>query len=239
MIRSTLPPASNGQDPMFLLMQVTSAAFPTGSFTQSYGFESWLDERRIRTAADAEERLHLWLRHNLAKGDAVAVTQAFRHTLYGEEQHLAALNRQVGAVKFTREGREASEKSGQAWLAAFRDIFELEPILRLDERLSADGQRPHQAVVYGTGCAGLGFSEVQAAETFLWTSLSSLAAVIARLLPIGQVELQRMITAALPRVRDCTEIARTTPPDRMSASYSALDVAAMHHEVLATRLCIS
>ena len=94
-------------------------------------------------------------------------------------------------------------------------------------------------MVYGTGCAALGFSEAQAVETYLWTSFSGLAAVIARLLPIGQVELQRLITAALPRVRDCTEIARTTPLGRMSASYSALDVAAMHHEVLATRLCIS
>lgn len=239
MIESTLPSTSNGQDPMFLLMQVTSAAFPTGSFTQSYGFESWLDERQICTASDAEGRLRLWLRHNLAKGDAVAVTRAFRYTLYGEEKHLVNLNRQVGAVKFTREGREASEKSGRAWLAAFRDIFELAAIMRLDESLSANGQRPHQAVVYGTGCAALGFSEAQAVETYLWTSFSSLAAVVARLLPIGQVELQRMVTAALPLVRECTEIARTTPPSRMSASYSALDVAAMHHEVLSTRLCIS
>lgn len=239
MIGKALPPVPNGQDPMLLLMQVTNAAFPTGSFTQSYGFENWLDEHRIRTAAEAAERLRLWLRHNLAKGDAVAVTQAFRHTLYGEEQHLMALNRLVGAVKFTREGREASEKSGQAWLAAFQDIFDLAPVIRLRERLSADGQLPHQAVVYGTGCAALGFSEDQAVETYLWTSFSNLAAVIARLLPIGQVELQRMIADALPQVRECTEIARTTPPERMSASYSALDAAAMRHEVQTTRLCIS
>ena len=69
---------SNGGDRLLALLQVTNAAFPTGTFTHSYGFETWLHNGVISNAAEAEARCVDWLRFNLATGDAAAVGTAGR-----------------------------------------------------------------------------------------------------------------------------------------------------------------
>lgn len=232
-------PSNNGCDPFLSILQVTSSAFPTGSFSHSYGFECWLADRTIATPEEAEIRLRDWLRFTVATADAVAVAHAFRAALYTEMAGIAKLNRTVEALKLSREARQASAKSGAAFMAAFRDIFRLEVTQRLALIMDAHGQRPHHAVVYGVACAGMGWSETQTVETYLYGSFSGLAAVLGRLLPIGQSDLQRIIAAAAPLILECSEIARTRPLNGMSTLNSALDVASMRHERLPSRLCMS
>lgn len=229
----------NGGERLLALLQIANSAFPTGSFSHSYGFETWIHDGVIRTPADAERRCRDWLRYGVATGDGVAMVSAFRRTLYSDMDGLVELNLKVDALKLGREAKEASQKTGAAFLSACRDVFRLKEISRLDAAMQAAGIQPHHALVYGVAAAGMGFSEGQAIETFLWSGFSNLISVAGRLLPIGQVELQRMIAASAPLVEECAEIARTRDESTMASFYAALDAASMRHERLATRLCIS
>jgi urease accessory protein len=231
--------AGNGGERLFSLLQVANSSFPTGSFSHSYGFETWIHDGVIKTPADAERRCRDWLRYGVARGDGVAVVSAFRKTLYADMEGLVALNILVGALKLGREAKEASLKTGAAFLAASRDVFRLPEMIRLEAAMQGEGAQPHHAVVYGVTAAGMGFTEEQAIETYLWSGFSNLIAVAGRLLPIGQVDLQRMIAASAPLVEECAEIARTRDEEMMSSLYAGLDAASMRHERLATRLCIS
>lgn len=233
------PARQNGGEQFLTLLHISNASFPTGSFSHSYGMETLIHEGTIRTPADAEARCRRWLRYAIATADAVAVAAAHRRTLYEKMDGIAALNAKVGAIKLGREAKEASLKTGAAFLAACRDVFELPEIIQLDREMEARSQPPHHAIVYGVATAAIGLGQRQAVETFLWSGFSNLITVAARLLPIGQVDLHRIIAASATLVEECAEIALSRDEDRMSSAYAGLDAASMRHERQPSRLCIS
>jgi urease accessory protein len=230
---------SNGGDRLLALLQVTNAAFPTGAFTHSYGFETWLHDGTILKAADAEQRCTDWLRFNLATGDAAAVALAYRCCVFDKMEGVEAIDRQVGAIKLSRETRTASVMTGAALVASGKDIFDLPQISQLAEKIAAGECEGHHAIVYAALACGLGFSEKEAVTSFLWASFSSLVGVVQRLVPLGQTEAQRMVANAAALVEHCSEIARTRELRHLSSSFVTLDIASMRHERLQTRLCIS
>jgi urease accessory protein len=232
-------PLGNGGDQLFTLLQLTNASFPTGAFTHSFGFETWIHDGVIGDAREAERRCRSWLRYGIATCDAVALAQAYRAALDGDVERLVSLDSSVGAIKLARETRTASIMTGKALLAACRDIFELEGMRLYKRMMDAGSCEGHHAIIYGIAGAGLALGEAETVSSYLWSSFSSLVAVAQRLVPLGQVDAQRMVTAAGPLLDECATIARTRPPERMSSAYAALDAAAMRHERLPTRLCIS
>lgn len=230
---------SNGGDRLLALLQLTNASFPTGAFTQSYGFETWINEDVIGDVAEAERRCRDWLRFGVATGDAVAVVHAFRAAMDGDVGKLHELDALCGALKLGREARNGSTMTGRALIAATRDIFDLEGV-RLYGDMAASGQcAGHHAVVYGVAAAGLALNESETVTTYLWSALSNVVAINQRLTPFSQVDAQRIIVHASDLLDACADIARTRPLTRMSSTYAALDVAGMRHERLASRLCIS
>ncbi|GLK66924.1 urease accessory protein UreF [Hansschlegelia plantiphila] len=237
--RAAFRPQGNGGDQLLALLQLTNASFPTGAFTHSFGFETWIDAQVVADAAEAERRSRDWLRYAIATGDAVAVALSYRAALDGDVDALVALDAQVGALKLSRETRSASVMTGKALLAACRDIFELEGTRRF-EAIVADGAcEGHHAVLYGIAGAGLALGEAETVTSYLWSSIANLVAVTQRLVPLGQVDAQRIVKAAGPLIDECSAIARSRPAERMCSACAALDAAAMRHERLPTRLCIS
>jgi len=218
---------------------LTNAAFPTGAFTHSYGFETWIDDHTIKTAGDAERHCADWLRFNLATCDAVAAVLSHRCVLHDDFSGLARIDRQLGALKLSRESRSASQMTGAALITAGRDIFNPPQISRLAEMIRTGDCAGHHAVVYGTLSVGLGLNETETVTSFLWSGLSSLVGVVQRLVPLGQSEAQRIIAGAGALIDRCSDIARMRDLQSMAASLAALDVASMRHERLHTRLCIS
>lgn len=174
----------NGGDRLLAILQVTNAAFPTGAFTHSYGFETWIDGGAIDDAREAEIRCLDWLRFCLATGDAAAVALSRRSVVHDGMAGLAEIDRQVGAIKLSRESRDASTMTGASLIAAGRDIFALPQIGEFAALIRQGACDGHHAVVYGVLSAGLGFSEQEAVTSFLWTGLSSLVGVVQRLLPL-------------------------------------------------------
>lgn len=232
-------PRGNGGDQLFTLLQLTNPSFPTGAFSHSFGFETWIYNGAVGDAREAEYRCRAWIRYGIATCDAVAVAQAYRAALNGDAERLASLDRSLGAMKLARETRDASIMTGKALLAACRDIFDLEGMRRYRVMMDGGSCDGHHAIIFGTAGAGLGLGEAETVSTYLWSSFSSLIAVAQRLVPFGQVDAQRIVTAVGPLLDECAIIARTRQPERMSSAYAALDAAAMRHERLPTRLCIS
>ncbi len=230
---------SNGGDRLLALLQVSNAAFPTGTFTHSYGFETWLQNGAISNAGDAERRCFDWLRFTVATGDAAAVVLAYRACVFDDMEGIVEIDRNVTAIKVSRESRTASAMTGAALITAGKDIFALPQIARLAQKVGQGECEGHQATAYGTLAGGLGFTEQEAVTSFLWTSLSSLIGVVQRLTPLGQTESQRIVANAAPLVERCAEIAQSRELNQLASSFAALDIASMRHERIKSRLCIS
>lgn len=222
------------------LLQVATAAFPTGAFNHSYGFETWIDRESINDAASFECACRDWLLFAATPLDGVAVAHAQRFARLGDTASLIALDGTVGAMRLTKESRDASMKTGRSFLNTLSAVFETPQVVGDYVAAVRAGQCDgHQAVGFGAAAGAFGLSTGASVLAYLQSSLSNLASVGARLIPIGQVETQRILKRAWPLLLDCTRVAESTELSRMSANMVSLDVASMHHESLHTRLCMS
>ena len=189
---------TDAPDRLLYLLQVANASFPTGAFNHSYGFETWIDSGALDDAASFESACRDWLRYAAVPTDGAAVAHAHRRAATGDLDGLVDLDRIVGALKLSREAREASFKTGRALLGAYRDISRPIPSLPSPKRPATAAARGKQAVIFGAAAEAQGIGTKDAVLAFLHAALSNLVSVGARLIPLGQIESQRIVREAWP-----------------------------------------
>jgi urease accessory protein len=221
---------------LLYLLQIANASFPTGAFNHSFGFETWIDAGEITSAAELELACRDWLSYGVRHGDAAIVAHAHRAANAAD---LEVLDQVAAAIKLSRETRGASMKMGWALLNALHDVFDvidLEDYARSIQEGSCEG---HYAVIFGAAAACIGVAESDAVLVYLHTSLANVTSVAARLIPLGQIEVQRIIWRSHPFLLESTAAAQSTDLHLIGTATVGLDVASMQHERLHTRLCMS
>ena len=63
--------------------------------------------------------------------------------------------------------------------------------------------------------------------------------VAARIIPLGQLDAQRVLAGSWPQIVDCAKIALGLDLEDLGVPAAFLDIASMRHERLYSRLCMS
>jgi urease accessory protein len=218
------------------LLQIANASFPTGAFNHSFGFETRIDAGEITTAAELELACLDWLGYGVRHGDAAIVAHAHRAANAAD---LVVLDQLAAAIKLTREAREASVKMGRALLSALHDTFDGINLKDYDRGIREGDFEGHYPVVFGAAAARMGVHESEAVLVYLHASLANVTSVAARLIPLGQIEVQRIIWRSWFFLLESMAAAQNTGLDLIGTATVGLDIASMRHERLHTRLCIS
>ncbi|MGC2578896.1 MAG: urease accessory UreF family protein, partial [Terrimicrobiaceae bacterium] len=99
------------------LLQISDAAFPTGSYAHSYG----LEEIVRQGAVCDEESLHEFFEEHvlpaLTHVDLPLAREARSAAISGDRDDLMTVDRLAGALRIPRELREASLQTGRRRLA--------------------------------------------------------------------------------------------------------------------------
>ena len=197
MITTTITMSTDAPDRLLYLLQVANASFPTGAFNHSYGFETWIDSGALDNAASFGSACRDWLRYAAIPTDGAAVAHAHRRAAANDLDGLVDLDRIVGALKLSREAREASFKTGRALLGAYRDVFSAASLAPFAEATRDRRCEGHQAVIFGAAAEAQGIGVEDSVLAFLHAALSNLVSVGARLIPLGQIESQRIVRGGL------------------------------------------
>jgi urease accessory protein len=94
----------------------------------------------------------------------------------------------------------------------------------------------HQALVLGVIGYQLGYEERIIIEAAGYQWLSSMISAALRLLPIGQLAGQRLLTALLPHLPVIADDVQQQGWDDLCSSAPEFDIRAMQHETLYSRL---
>ena len=98
------------------LFQIHDSAFPIGSYTQSYGMETYIQEDLIRTKEDLIDYCTSFLFHNLVRGDAILIQAAYAAAKERDVGRLLELEQLCGAMKLAKESRDASVNLGRQFI---------------------------------------------------------------------------------------------------------------------------
>jgi urease accessory protein len=218
------------------LFQITDSFFPSGAFAHSWGLETYVAEGLIRDVEDLYRFLKAYITCMVGRCDALVVRLAFEGAEARDVTSLFRLDRLVHSMKLAKELREGSIQTGRQ---LFRLMSELQGSAVLEEfssGLRTGRALGHHPVVFGLICHVIGAEGRDSVFAYFYTTLSSLVSAGVRLIPLGHTDGQRVIERLKPLLIEVTEEVFRLKEEDLSCFSPGIEIRAMRHETLYTRL---
>ncbi len=221
---------------LLTLLQLTDSFFPTGAFAHSFGLETYVQCELVNGPETFETFLRSTLHHGVRNGDVVAIGLTYKAT--GIEQ-IIDLDLRLTAMKVARESREGSIKIGKQFL---RNAASLERNKMLDEyakRVQSGRCAGHHAIAYGLVASAAKINLFSSVLGYLHAHVIGQVSAAVRLIPLKPTDGQRIIHDIRPDLTDIAQFAESAGLDDLGGFTLGLDIRAMQHERLYSRLFIS
>jgi urease accessory protein len=218
------------------VLQFADSAFPVGGYAHSFGLEAYVQAGLVRDRHDVLAFLRAHLEGATGPCEATAAVASREALGQGCLDDCRRLDEAIEAMKPVRAFREASRQMGRQTL---RVATALSGDRRLGEYLGAveSGKPPgHQAVAFGMAGAALGWEAPETATALLHSSATLLVGAAQRLLPLGQLDGQRLLRHLHPLIVRLAAEAVGRPARDMWNFCPGLEVQAMRHADLPARL---
>ena len=221
---------------LLALLQLSDGLFPAGAFAHSLGLETYAQSGLVKDRAGLEAFVRAHLDGSAGPSDAVAVALASRCAARGDLTACLEIDARIDAMRVVPEFRAASRQMGRQTVratAAWGDDPWLES---LASGIDAGSTPGHHAVVFGAAAGRVGVTAETAAAAFLYATASMLVNAALRLLPMGQLDAQRVLAGCRGLIADLAACAAEATLDDMWSFTPGLELAGFEHAELERRL---
>lgn len=227
------------EEALFLLLELNDALFPIGAYAHSYGLETYVQQGLVHDAATAGKWLQAYFSGSFLYGELLSARLAYEAFPEPDGiERLQTLEEEVCAARVPREPREALQKLGRR-LAKNAMKIGLPFDSRFGDYVKAAEQSSSHPVCYGALAAALGLPERAALQHYLYAQLSALTNTCVKLIPLSQTDGARLVASFRKRYSTYIDMALAADADDLCLSLPGLDIRAMQHEVLYSRLYMS
>lgn len=224
-------------DPRLLsLLHFADSAFPTGGYAHSFGLETYCQEGLVRGRGDLEDFLVAQIEGSAGPCDATAAVGVLRAAAREDLPACRAIDATLEAMKPVKEFREGSRQMGRQTLrvaAALTGDAQLARYASDVDKALAPG---HHAVAYGLTGAALGWKPECAASAYLYATTALLVGAALRLLPMGQMEGQRVLWGLHPVIARVAKEAAARDAYDLWSFAPGIEIAGIRHASLEMRL---
>lgn len=218
-------------------LQFSDGLFPAGAYAHSFGLEYYVQSGQVTDAEGVGEFIRANLEGSVGTSDVIAMLSALRCILRSDQlDALLSLDAMVEAMKPAEELRSASRQMGRQMIriaAALTDHPRLKAYFLATESDCTPG---HHTVCYGVIGGTQGWSELDAAGAYLYSTAAAMVGASLRLLPLGQLQGQQLLWSMRPVMARLAKEAVTKTTTDMWSFLPGVEIASMRHAQLDARL---
>ena len=218
------------------LLQFADGLFPAGGYAHSFGLETYVQRGLVRDRDGVGAFLSSFLEGSAGPCDAVALCAAIGAAAAGDPGECERLDDLLDAFKTTAEFRDAGRQMGRQTLRIAAAVTDDPLLARMAGGVEARRTPGQHAVAFGCVAGRFGVPPEPAAEAFLYSTAALVVGAALRLLPLGQMDGQRLLWGAQATVRQLAARAARGRPDEMWSFTPGIEIQGMRHADLPQRL---
>lgn len=228
--------ASRSSVALLALLQLADGLFPAGTFAHSLGLETYVQDGLVKDSVGLDAFVRAHLDGSAGPADAVAVAAVVRCAAADDLPACLEIDARIDAMRVVPEFTAASRQMGRQTLRVAAAWDEDPFLVALAERVESRATPGHYPVVFGAAAGRARIDADAAAAAYLYATASMLVNASLRLLPIGQMEGQRLLARLRPRIAALGASAATADLDDMWSFTPGLEIAGLRHADLDRRL---
>lgn len=221
---------------LLAMMQLTDSALPTGAFSHSLGFESYLERGVVSDQASFANWLQIFVEQQLTFTDALAIRCLYAASDFAD---LVDLDELVTVQALPAQIRNSGITMGKRLLDLGAQSYPGDWILSYQEQVKQGKMYAHQALVWAVLARSLQIELDQAIASNLYSTVISLTQNAVRAIPLGQNAGQVIIRQAQAWVQQAVLDSTELGYQDLGAISPGLEIAQMNHEVQRARLFMS
>ena len=217
------------------LYQLCDSSFPTGSFSHSYGFETYMEAGRINDIKGFMQWLDCYLQQQLCYTDGLAIRIAYQAFECNDFARICQLSKQLKAQCLAKEIRLANQKMGKQFLMLGQALVAHENIDRYQKLVREKKIEVHPSVIFALLTDAVGISLEDSIEAFLMNMVTTLIQNAVRGVPLGQTAAQKMLLTYHEKIPEVVGKIKELSEDTFGAASPGLEINQMKHENLFAR----
>ncbi|SFB50417.1 urease accessory protein UreF [Algoriphagus aquimarinus] len=221
------------------ILHIADPTLPIGGFSHSNGLETYVQQRIVKDADSAQLFIESMLKNNYKYNDSLTLRLAHEYASAHQMEELFGLDNEISALKSPREVREGSVKLGTRILKIYSQLITNELVTEFFNKVKAKEISGHYAVVYGLITSILGVDLSSSVNSFYYNAAVSMVTNAVKLVPLGQIDGQRILYGLHPLINLLTEETLVLDKAMLGVCNPALDIKCMQHERLYSRLYMS
>ncbi|MFB4166060.1 urease accessory UreF family protein [Alteribacillus sp. JSM 102045] len=168
------------------LMQIHDSAFPIGSYTHSFGMESYIQDGYIYNQETLKQYCLSYLFDNLTYGDGLIVKETMEAVSTNRCEKLPVISSLCHAIKIAKESRNGSLQMGQQFLKTIRTMDKKGPGGFIEQELKNQNLSFHYPIIYRMYTSLTDMKILDAIAAFLYSSTTAMVHNAVRAVPLGQ-----------------------------------------------------
>ncbi|MBW7652257.1 urease accessory protein UreF [Anoxybacillus sp. ST4] len=222
-------------DKLLPLLQLCDSNFPSGAFSHSFGFETYIYNEKINNEKTFREALCAYIGTQLTYIDGLACRLTYDFLQKQSKDDVWRLNEILAALCLARETREGTRMIGERMWKLCREIYPFK--IWNDDKEKRD--YIHPAIVFAIVCDHLKIPKDITVLSYLYTSVQTLVQNAVRGIPLGQTDGQKLLVFVQPYLIEAVQTIDALTEEDLGAVTPGLEIAQMQHEQLSVRLFMS
>lgn len=218
------------------LFQLCDSTFPNGSFSQSFGLETYIQKEIVHDSESFLSWLKVYVHEQLAYADGLGVKLIYEALEKEDLNKVWEMDHVLKVQNLARESREGTQRMGESMLNIAESVYGFDTLTTYRDRIKNNHSFGHPAVVFTLIGHELQVKKETTILYYLYSTIVGLIQNAVRAIPLGQTDGQKMVYKFQKDLQEVTKKIMSLDESEFGVVSPGLELGQMQHERVNIRI---